>query len=83
MCNGRRNAAAPPLCCRFVLHPRELKPMIPRSRCQCVGAVAVERSGAEASMVGEAAAAAARYRRVERLRDSFAGLEGYSFCPQA
>ena len=43
----------------------------------------MERSGAEASMVGEAAAAAARYRRVERLRDSFAGLEGYSFCPRA
>ena len=41
----------------------------------------VERSGAEASVVGEAAAA--RFRRVERLRDSFAGLEGYSFCPRA
>jgi len=43
----------------------------------------VERSGAEASMVGAAAAAAARYGRAERLRDSFAGLEGYSFCPRA
>ena len=30
-----------------------------------------------------AAAAAARYGRAERLRDSFAGLEGYSFCPRA
>ena len=43
----------------------------------------MERSGAEASMVGAAAATAARYGRAERLRDSFAGLEGYSFCPRA
>ena len=45
----------------------------------------MERSGAEASMVvaTAAAAAAARNGRAERLRDSFAGLEGYSFCPWA
>jgi len=51
---------------------------MPVSRSGCCGA---ERRGAEASMVG--AAAAARYGRAERLRDSFAGLEGYSFCPRA
>ena len=43
----------------------------------------MERSGAEASMVVATAAAAARNGRAERLRDSFAGLEGYSFCPRA
>jgi len=53
---------------------------MPVRRSGCCGA---ERSGAEASVVGEAAAAAARYGRAERLRDSFAGLEGYSFCPLA